>query len=110
MTTVAEIPTQPGRPFSERVTWDGATYTLHFGWNPVLNAWVLDIWDEGNDTAILTGLPLVTGTDILGQFIYLPVGAHTVVTVMGVGPFSSPDAVPTFDNLGSDGRVYLVMP
>jgi hypothetical protein len=108
--TIAEIPTQPGRPFSEQLTWQGVQYTLQFKWNQASYCWVLDIYDSGDVNPILTGLPLVTGTDVLGQFGYLPVAAQAVITVMTIGPGISPDSVPTFTNLGDDGRVYLVMP
>jgi len=110
MATIAEIPTEAGHPFTERVSWLGVEYTLRFQWNPVSDCWVLDIWDSGNETPILTGMALVTGCDVLGQFAYLPVAVNAIITVMGVGPFQSPDAVPTFTNLGSDGRVYLLTP
>ena len=110
MSTIAEIPTQPGRPFSEQVTWQGVQYTLQFWWNPASYCWVLDIYDSSGANPILTGLPLVTGTDVLGQFGYLPVAAQAVITVMSVGPGVSPDQVPDFGNLGSDGHVYLITP
>lgn len=110
MSTIAEIPTESGRPFSEQVTWQGVQYTLQFWWNPASYSWVLDIYDSSGTNPILTGLPLVTGTDILGQFGYLPVAAQAVLTVMTVGPGISPDSVPTFQNLGGDGRVYLITP
>jgi hypothetical protein len=110
MATVSEIPTQGGQPFTEVVTWGGVSYTLFFKWNPASYCWVLDIWDQSGTTPILTGLALVTGTDVLGQFAYLPVGAQAIITVMTIGPFISPDTVPDFNNLGSDGHVYLLTP
>lgn len=110
MATIAEIPTQAERPFSEQLTWQGVQYTLHFKWNQASYCWVLDIYDAGDVNPILTGLPLVTGTDVLGQFAYLPLATQAMITVLSVGPGVSPDEVPNFANLGSDGHVYLVMP
>lgn len=110
MSTVAEIPTFPGQPFDENVTWvDGTAYALEFKWNTVAQCWVLDISDTAGN-AIIMGIPLVTGADLLEQFGYMPVGAQTVITVMSIGPGVSPDTVPDFENLGSDGHVYLVTP
>lgn len=110
MATVSEIPTQSGRPFSERVAWNGVTYSLQFKWNITSYCWTLDIYDTTGTTPILTGLALVTGTDVLGQYAYLPVAAQAILTVMTVGPFVSPDTPPDFNNLGSDGHVYLLTP
>jgi hypothetical protein len=110
MATVVEIPTEAEHPFTETITWGGVAYALAFKWNSVNQCWGLDIFAEDGVTPILTGLALITGTDILGQFGYLPVGATTVMTVMSIGPFVSPDSVPNFYSLGSDGHVYLVMP
>ena len=65
--------------------------------------WVLDIADaSGND--ILSGLPLVTGADLLAQYGYLGFGGG-----LWVQTASAPDAPPTFDNLGDDGQVYWVV-
>jgi hypothetical protein len=110
MASIAEIPTESGHPFNETVTWGGVAYTLFFKWNTVTQCWQLDIYDVDGITPILIGLPIVTGTDLLGQFGYIPLATTTVITVMTTGPFNSPDSVPTFDNLGTDGHVYLVMP
>lgn len=110
MASITTIPTWGGRPFSERVTWQGVQYTLNFKWNAASYCWNLDIYDAGGVSPILTGLALVTGTDVLGQFGYLPVGAQAMITVMTVGPGISPDSVPTFDNLGGDGQVFLITP
>jgi len=109
MATIAEIPTLSGQPFSENVTWDGVAYALQFHYNSSIQAWMLDIFDT-TGTPLLVGLALVTGCDVLEQFGYLPLGAHTAITVMTIGPGISPDTVPNFTNLGTDGHVYLVMP
>jgi hypothetical protein len=109
MATINEIPTEAGQPFSENVTWDGIAYALQFHWNSVCQCWMLDIADTAG-VPLLTGLALVTGCDVLEQFSYLPLGAHTAITVVTIGPGVSPDTVPSFDNLGTDGHVYLVMP
>jgi hypothetical protein len=64
--------------------------------------WTLDVADQYG-TQILCGRPLVTGADLLAQYDYLALGGHLVVGSDGV-----PDAIPTFDNLGSGSHVYWV--
>jgi hypothetical protein len=110
MATYAEIPTEAGHPFFEIVTWDGVAYTLYFKWNTVMSVWVLDIYDEGGTNPIIDGLPMVTGTDIFSQFEHMPFAATTRMTVVSIGPGVSPDAIPTFNNFGTDGRVFLITP
>jgi hypothetical protein len=110
MATNSEIPTQGGRPFSERIPILGVTYTLNFWWNAVTQCWDLDIYDEAGATEILVGVPLVTGCDLLEQFGYMPFGAQTILTAMTFGPGLPPDAVPTFTNLGIDSHLYTTSP
>jgi len=48
-------------------------------------------------------VPLVTGANLLKKYAYLGfVGALWVQTL------DNPDAVPTFQNLGSDGQLFYV--
>lgn len=110
MSTVSEIITIPGSPFSERVTIADVTYTLRFAWNTRSACWVMEFWDAANTTKVLCGVPLVTGCDLLEQFAYLPLAARTIMLVMTIGPSLSPDTVPTFWNLGIDGHLYMITP
>jgi hypothetical protein len=110
MATHVEIPTEPGGPFSERLTILNYDYTLRFAWNVRSNCWVVEFWDTTNLYKILCGVPLVTGCDLLEQFRYLGLGSHAIMTVMSIGPAISPDSVPTFDNLGIDGHLYMTTP
>ena len=110
MANNVEIPTRPGRPFSESVSLQGVTYTLVFKWNTVANVWTIDFLDDTGVTPIIRGIPLVTGCDLLEQFAYLPLAARLILTVMTIGPGLSPDNVPNFLDLGIDGRLYATMP
>ena len=111
MATTVEIPTQSGRPFVEQVQLpDGNTYTLQFKWNARAACWALDILDPTAQYKYMSGIPLVTGVDLMEQFLYLPFGATTFWTVLTIGPFVSPDTVPTFNNLGIDGHLFLTSP
>jgi hypothetical protein len=104
--TNLEIPAQPGRPFTEEVTLLGVTYTLKFNWNKRAQCWVLDVLNDTATTKILCGVPLVTGSDLLEQFIYLDIGKIAFLTALTFGPGVPPDNVPTFFNFGIDSHLY----
>jgi hypothetical protein len=77
-------------------------YVLSLWWNEFAGSWVLDISDE-SENLILSGIPLVTGTDLLGQHKHLGIPGSLVVQ-------SDNDVfeVPTAVSLGSTGRLYFV--
>jgi hypothetical protein len=53
----------------------------------------------------VSGIPLVTGVDLLSQYSYLGIpGALLVTTDRGAGE------VPTFDGLGVTSHLYYVAP
>jgi hypothetical protein len=63
-------------------------------------SWTIDITDP-TGALIMAGIPLVLGSDLLGQFDYLNLGGHLALT-------SETGAVPTFFELGTSGRLYWV--
>jgi hypothetical protein len=73
---------------------------------------MLDIYDSNWDPIVM-GTPLVTGTDLLGQFGYLGIGksgaSWVQLVVMTIAVGHSPDEVPTFQDLGVDGHLYEVI-
>ena len=81
----------------------GVSYWLTLRWNVIAEVWVLDIADS-NQVPILQGIPLVTGLDLLGQYRYMEFGGWLIVQTD-----FDPGAVPTFDNLGTAGRLYFVV-
>jgi hypothetical protein len=105
MSTIYEIPLI-ARAHQMRIDIGGTVYILHFKFNRVCGSWVMDIKDT-TDAPLLDGIPLVTGTDLFGQFRYLGIGGGLPMVVMTVGPGRSPDEVPTYDNLGTDGHLYF---
>ena len=111
MSTPYAIPLQQdpstgdGMPQTFQITLSGTVYTLTVQYRNDpggMGGWVLDIADSsGND--IVTGIPLVTGANLLAQYAYLGfIGGLYVQTG------SDPDAVPTFANLGGDAQLYYV--
>jgi hypothetical protein len=85
------------------VTLAGVQYQLRVIWNAINESWTLDISDSSGN-AILTGIPLVTGVDLLGQFGYLNFGGQLIVQSA-----NDPDLVPGFTELGETGFVYFVV-
>ncbi len=102
MATPYEIPLQ-AYPQTLSIMLGGVTYQLTLQYrNSAIGGWVLDIADSAS-TPILQGIPLVTGVDLLAQYRYLGFGGALYVQTN-----SDPDAVPTFENLGADGKLYWV--
>jgi hypothetical protein len=110
MTTFSKIPLQPIQPQTLRVTLQGVEYTFKVAWNPVAQIWMLDIYSSDATVAILRGIPLVTGADLLEQFNYIPIATHAALLAITTGPGTPPDETPTFTNLGIDGQLIYVSP
>ncbi|HEY8355732.1 MAG TPA: hypothetical protein VIK69_12050 [Methylophilaceae bacterium] len=95
----------PLTPTPQRFTigLDGVDYIIHLNYRNVdEGGWTIDIHDI-DDNPIVNGIPLVTGTNLLGQYRHLGfTGGLWVQTA------SDPDAVPTFVNLGVDAFLYWV--
>ncbi len=102
MGTYYSVPLTP-QPQRFTVVLSGVTYTFTIQYrNTLMGGWVLDIGDANNNP-LIQGIPLVTGANLLAQYAYLGfVGALWVQTL------SNPDAVPTFQNLGTDGLLFYV--
>jgi hypothetical protein len=82
----------------------GVTYHLRIKWNSFSQAWVLYIEDSQRNP-ILSGIPLVTGCDLLEQYGYEEIGGAMVVQST-----NDPNLVPNFDTLGSTGNLFFVIP
>ena len=105
MPGIYEIPLQVGTPQTFSAQLGGVSYRLTLQYrNDPAGGWVLDI-ASANAVPILSGIPLVTGHNLLGQYQYLGFGGGLYVQTT-----SDPDAVPTFSNLGDDGLLYWVTP
>jgi hypothetical protein len=107
MANVFEIPLS-GTPQQFMMQFGDTTYQFVFIYRNASVAggagWVVNINDNlGNP--VVCGIPLVTGADLLAQYGYLAFNGAMVVLSDGV-----PQAVPTFDNLGTDSHVYWIIP
>ncbi|MBY4728354.1 MULTISPECIES: phage baseplate plug protein [Burkholderia] len=102
MTTFYEIPLTPD-PQTFTITLSSVIYRLTVQYRAAGGTgWILDIADA-NGNALVNGIPLVTGVDLLGQYAYLGFGGR--LWVQGA---VSPDDVPTFDDLGVGSHVFWV--
>lgn len=101
---VYEIPTAPA-PQTFLTRMGALTYRLRILYREVdggLGGWILDI--ASNDgTPLVSGIPLVTGTDLLAPYAHLGFGGAMLVFTDG-----DPDAVPAFETLGNLTRLYFV--
>ncbi|WON76305.1 phage baseplate plug protein [Serratia sp. UGAL515B_01] len=84
-----------------RITLGSVEYRMTLLWRD--NAgWILDI-ASSTGTAIVNGIPLVTGTNLLQPYRHLGLNGALVVA-------SDVDiyATPTKDNLGRAGHLYFI--
>jgi hypothetical protein len=102
MATPFLIPLQPTNQ-TFQITLAGVVYTLTVRWNDMNGAWTLDIADQ-NQNPIVSGIPLVTGVDLLAPYGYLNFGGQLIAQTT-----NETDAVPTLANLGSSGNLYFVV-
>jgi len=100
---IFEIPLLAGTPQSLQINLGGVDVVLTLRYRDATDGgWILDI-DDANKNALVHGIALVTGIDLLEQYAYigLPGGLF-------LQSASNPDAVPTFDSLGVDAKLYWV--
>jgi len=103
VTTVFEVPTAP-KAQTFAISLAGITYNLTFTWNVPSSAWILAIADS-NGVTLVSGIPLVTGADLLEQYAYLGIGGQLIVQTD-----NDPTAVPTYESLGSTGHLFFLAP
>lgn len=102
MATYYEIPLSP-TPQKISIPLGGITYSMTVKWNWVSACWMLDIADASGN-ALVNGIPIVTGVDLIGQYAYLGFAGKLVAQTD-----NDPDAVPTFDDLGTTGHLYFIV-
>ena len=97
-----EIPLSP-TPQTFNIALAGTTYQLTLRWNDApQGGWALDIADD-NGGPLLSGIPLVTGADLLAQYAYMGFSGKLIVQTD-----NDPAAAPTFNNLGQNSHLYFV--
>lgn len=84
-----------------KVLLSGIEYQMTLIYRPGAG-WVLDIANR-QGVAIVSGVPLVTGADLLAQYAHLGFSGR-----LWVRGSIDPDEVPTFENLGSESFLFWV--
>lgn len=79
---------------------NGNTFSFRVLWRDT--CWVLDISDSAG-TAIVSGIPLVTGADLMAQFSHLSLGFSMVVACDVPG-----QDYPTETDLGTRSHLYII--
>ena len=100
--TYLEIPLSTGSQ-TFRSTLLGVQYQIAITWRGVAG-WIMDIADASGN-AMASGIALVPGTDLLGQYAHLGIGGALYVATDG-----DPDADLTFESLGTTSHLYFVTP
>lgn len=100
--TVYEIPLVAAAQ-KKTITLNGKQYQLTVRYNTAAGAWNMDIRDS-KGTAVLTGVPLVTGVDLLAQYGYLHLGGQLVVQTDG-----GSQKIPSFTDLGKSSHLFFVV-
>ncbi len=104
MPDVYELPLEPiSQTFAFALA--GAEVRVTLAWrNAGGSGWCMSLAD-GDGNPLVSGLPLVTGCDLLGQHRHL--GLPFELWVRG-GP-DDPLSVPTYAGLGTQARLYAVV-
>ena len=101
--TPFEVPLQPATPQAFTIGLSGKTYRFTVTWCQPAACWLLAI-DEVNGVRQLSGIPIVTGADLLAQYGYLNIGGALIAQTV-----NDPAAVPTFADLGATGKLFYVL-
>ena len=101
--TVSVIPLIAS-PQTLSISLNGVLYNLSLAWNTISASWTLDIADVNNND-LITGIPLVTGCDLLEQYAYVGIDGSLYVVTSG-----DPSATPTFLTLGNASNLCFVTP
>lgn len=103
MSTVYEVPLS-SQPQRFLITLVGVQYQVTLRWNIPSQVWIINLADA-NGNAIVNGIPLVTGRDLLEPYGYLDLGFQL---------FAQTDNAtvvpPAYANLGTAGHLFAVVP
>lgn len=102
MTTYYEIPLSPNAQ-TFQIPLAGVTYSMTIKWNWTNASWILDIADASGNP-LISGIPLVTGADLLEQYGYVGIGGSLYVQTD-----NEPNVVPGYSDLGITGHVYFAI-
>ena len=97
-----QIPLSPS-PQQFTITLSGVEYQFRLAFQNIADGgWTLDIATKQGQP-IVQGIPLVTGANLLEQYKHLGFAGR-----LWVQSSPAPDAVPTFENIGTDSFLFWV--
>ena len=103
MTMAQYIIPLTGEPETFAITLAGREYQLTVRWNDAdQGGWMLDLAEPDGGADVLLGIPLVTGTDLLGQFAHLGIGGQLIVHA------GDSDDAPDLETLGDAVKLYFI--
>ena len=96
---IVPLDSNPNQTWQTTVSINGGpvSFSVTLNYNEVQGCWQMSLYDA-NGNLLLSSMPLVTGTNLLGQFQYLASGSIYILNASNV---SEPDFPNSFD-LGSD--------
>lgn len=97
--SIFKLPLTPA-PQTFNVLLGTVTYTVTMVWNTFANVWVLDFVDQDGNK-ILSGVPMITGADLLEQYAYL--GFQGALYAQND---TTPSTPPNFTDLGTGSNLY----
>lgn len=83
-----------------KVTIDGIIYNVNVIWRQ--DTYILDLYDVNNNP-VVTGIPLITGADLMGQLKYLSIPGYWVIANA-----DGSDTPPTYNNLGVSSFLLFI--
>lgn len=91
-------------PQTFNISLGGKEYRLTVRWNDADEAgWFLDIATTDKGEAILAGVPIITGADLLVPYEYLGFGGGLICHS------EASDAAPSFEKLGIENELLFVV-
>lgn len=77
-------------------------FEITIRWSTVVGAWVIDLADADTAEALINGLVLTTGRNLLQPYEYL--GLRDVLLALNDEDLEP----PTYENLGTGGHLYFI--
>jgi hypothetical protein len=90
-------------PQKLQIALGGTNYQIEVWWCWPVECWMVNLIEADTNTPLLMGFPLITGADLLQQFVYLGVPGQLIVQTD-----ADVLAAPTFDDLGQLAHLYYV--
>ena len=84
ITMVIPLDSSPNQSFKITLPFDSYNRPIDFElyYNEIIGYWLLSIFDPATGKALICNVPLIPGTDLLGQYQHLELG-HLIIANVG---------------------------